>query len=166
MMDSFPVVMENRIRGEHPMTEFDEIREACEDLSTEGLLRYLIKDRFPGMTVVTASLRAPSIVVLKMIADIDPGTPVMFCRPGQLFEESEAHRDNWLKCVRSRELPNADIEIGHLSALHAHLGNLGVRLGGRRLVFDGATESIVGDDEANALLTGAYREPFVVPKEV
>ena len=81
-------------------------------------------------------------------------------------QESEAHRDNWLKCVRSRELPNADIEIGHRSALHAHLGNLGVRLGGRRLVFDGATESIVGDEEANALLTREYREPYVVPKEV
>lgn len=81
------------------MTEFNEIREACEDLSTEGLLRYLIKDRFPGMTIVTASLRAPSIVVLKMIADIDPDTPVMFCRPGELFAESEAHRAEIVKLL-------------------------------------------------------------------
>ena len=79
------------------MIDFDELREACQDLSTQELLRYLIKDRFPGMTVTTASLRAPSIVVLKMIADIDPDTPVVFCRPGELFEESEAHRADIVK---------------------------------------------------------------------
>jgi len=74
------------------MINFDELRESCKDLDTPALLRYLIKDCFPGMTVVTASLRAPSIVVLKMVADIDPDTPVLFCRPGELFAESEAHR--------------------------------------------------------------------------
>lgn len=74
------------------MTDIQELREACKDFSTSDLLRYLIKDRFAGMTVVTASLRAPSIVVMKMIADIDPATPVVFCRPGELFEESEEHR--------------------------------------------------------------------------
>ena len=73
------------------MTDIDDLREACRDLSSEALLHYLIEDRFPAMTVVTASLRAPGIVVLKMIADIDPDTPVMFCRPGDLFEESRAH---------------------------------------------------------------------------
>lgn len=79
------------------MTEFDDVRTACEGLSTEELLRYLIKDRFPGETVVTASLRAPSVVVLKMIADIDPTTPILFCRPGELFDESEDFRKEIVK---------------------------------------------------------------------
>lgn len=74
------------------MTIFDEIRTTCEGLSTEALLRYLVAERYPGKTVVTASLRAPSIVVLKMVAGIDPSTPVLFCRPGELFDESEAYR--------------------------------------------------------------------------
>jgi len=74
------------------MADFEDVRAACEGLSTQELLRYLIKERFPGETVVTASLRAPSIVVLKMVADIDPATPVVFCRPGEVFEESEAFR--------------------------------------------------------------------------
>jgi phosphoadenosine phosphosulfate reductase len=81
------------------MIDIQELHEACKDLSTEELLRYLIKDRFPGMSVVTASLRAPSIVVLKMIADIDPDTPVVFCRPGELFEESEEHRAELVKML-------------------------------------------------------------------
>lgn len=74
------------------MEDFEELRAACEGLPTEALLRYLITERFPDGTVVTASLRAPSIVVLKLVADIDPATPIVFCRPGELFEESEKYR--------------------------------------------------------------------------
>lgn len=79
------------------MIDIEVLREECKELSTQELLRHLIKDRFPDMAVVTASLRAPSIVVLKMIADIAPDTPVVFCRPGELFEESEAHRGELVK---------------------------------------------------------------------
>jgi predicted dehydrogenase len=37
---------------------------------------------------------------------------------------------------------------------------------GRKLAFDAATEKFVGDEEANKLLTQAYRESFVVPEQV
>ena len=37
---------------------------------------------------------------------------------------------------------------------------------GRVLDFDAKTERFLGDDQANALLTRAYREPFVVPETV
>ena len=37
---------------------------------------------------------------------------------------------------------------------------------GRTLEIDSKTESIKGDDEANALLTRDYRAPFVVPEKV
>jgi predicted dehydrogenase len=37
---------------------------------------------------------------------------------------------------------------------------------GRKLEFDGATETFKGDSEANGLLTRAYRAPFVVPEKV
>ncbi len=37
---------------------------------------------------------------------------------------------------------------------------------GPKLQYDGQTEQFVGNDEANKLLTRAYREPFVVPEEV
>lgn len=71
---------------------YDDVRAACEGLPTEELLRYLIAERFPDRCIVTASLRAPSLVALKLVAGIDPATPVLFCRPGELFEESEAFR--------------------------------------------------------------------------
>jgi predicted dehydrogenase len=37
---------------------------------------------------------------------------------------------------------------------------------GRKLTFNEATESIVGDSEANRLLTRRYRAPFVVPDQM
>ena len=50
----------------------------------------------------------------------------------------------------------------HLRDNGVALDGLTYRLG-RKLTFDAATESFVGDAEANRLLTRAYRAPFVVP---
>jgi hypothetical protein len=60
---------------------------------------------------------------------------------------------------------NAPVQEGHLSAALSHLGLISSRLG-RSLDFDPEKELFVGDEEANALLTRQYREPFVVPEEV
>lgn len=75
------------------MSVLQDIRAISPDLTTPDLLRYLIKERFPGKTLVTASLKASSVVVLKLVADIDPTTPVVFCTRGFRFPESAAHRE-------------------------------------------------------------------------
>jgi predicted dehydrogenase len=75
------------------------------------------------------------------------------------------HHRNFLDCVKSRELPNADVEIGHTSTTLCHLGNIVARTG-RNLSFDGAKETIVGDSDANKLLTRPYRKHWSVPKGV
>ncbi len=75
------------------MTIYQDIRSISPDLSAQDLLRHLILERFPGKTLVTASLKAPGLVVLKMVADIDPATPVVFCRRGFQFPESRAYRE-------------------------------------------------------------------------
>jgi len=83
---------------------------------------------------------------------------------GQL-NGSTHHRD-FLDCIRTGRRPNADIEIGHLSATLAHLGNIAVRVG-RVLHFDPQTEHIVNDDEANGLVRRQYRSGhWAVPKGV
>jgi len=56
----------------------------------------------------------------------------------------------------------ADIAEGHTSALLCHLGNIAYRTG-RRLTFDGKTETFVGDDEANRYLTREYRKGYELP---
>lgn len=51
------------------------------------------------------------------------------------------HVKNFLDCVRSRKLPNADVLIGHRSAQASHLGNIAY-LQKRRLQFDTQREEI------------------------
>jgi hypothetical protein len=63
---------------------------------------------------------------------------------------------------------NAPIEEGHISCALVHLANASYRLG-RALRFDPDTEQVVGDDEANRLLSDSdrgYRPPFLIPDEV
>jgi predicted dehydrogenase len=72
---------------------------------------------------------------------------------------------NFIDCVRSRRKEDlkAPIEEGHISTTLIHLANASYRLG-RTLRFDPETEQVIGDDEANRLLRGTYREPYVVPE--
>jgi predicted dehydrogenase len=39
----------------------------------------------------------------------------------------QGHMANWVDCVRSRKTPNAPVEIGHRSAIAAHMANLAYR---------------------------------------
>lgn len=78
------------------MSQLSDFWAVTTKLATPDLLRYLLTERFPGKTVVTSSLRARSVVVLSMIAEIDPATPVVFCRPGHLFPDSLKYRERIL----------------------------------------------------------------------
>ena len=83
--------------------------------------------------------------------------------PGPSGDAGGDHVANFLQAVRSRDSStlNANIEEGHKSSALCHLANMAYRLG-RTINFDPAAEKCIGDDEANAMLTRKYREPFVV----
>ncbi len=76
------------------------------------------------------------------------------------------HKENFIQCIKSRELPNADIEKGHRSALLIHYANISYRLGGEKVVVDPGTEQIKDNPEAMKLFRREYRAPYVVPEEV
>jgi GFO/IDH/MocA oxidoreductase family protein len=78
---------------------------------------------------------------------------------------NHAHIGNLIDCVRSRDLPNGDIEKLHQSTLLCLYGNIAYRTG-RRLQIDHKTEGFVNDDGANAYVKRSYREPWVVPEVV
>ncbi|REK19477.1 MAG: gfo/Idh/MocA family oxidoreductase [Planctomycetota bacterium] len=73
------------------------------------------------------------------------------------------HLQNWLDCIRSRELPVADVEIGHRSVTICHLANI-TRAVGRPLEWDPVKEQFVNDDEANGYLVRQRREGFELPE--
>ena len=75
---------------------------------------------------------------------------------------SNNHLQNWFDCIKSRERPIADVEIGHRSAIVCHLGNI-ARWTGRRLRWDPERERFPDDEEANALVDRPRRKPYELP---
>ena len=70
-------------------------------------------------------------------------------------------KQDFIDCVKSRREPLVTAEKGHRTATMCQLGHIAARLG-RRLKWDAAAERVVGDDEANALLTRPHRAPWAV----
>ena len=75
---------------------------------------------------------------------------------------SRPHIQNWFDCIKSRQLPNADVEIGHRSISVCHLANIVRRLG-RRLHWDPDKELFVGDAEANTYVDRPRRKGWELP---
>jgi predicted dehydrogenase len=75
--------------------------------------------------------------------------------------KSNNHLKDFLDCTRSRKRPICDVETGHRSATVCHLGNL-VYWNHRKLKWDPAKETFIGDDEANTWLDRVKREPWQV----
>ena len=91
--------------------------------------------------------------------------PVVAAEHYGRFPDPE-HKENFCQSIRSRELPNADIEEGHRSTLLCQLANISYRLGGEKLHFDAATERFTNNEAANALLKREYRSPYAIPEQV
>ena len=87
--------------------------------------------------------------------------------PGPHGKAAGDHYANFVDCIRSRRPQDihSPIEEAHISTTLVHLANASYRLG-RTLHFDPAKEQVIGDEEANRLLRGTYRAPYVVPEEI
>jgi predicted dehydrogenase len=70
---------------------------------------------------------------------------------------------DFLQAIKTGRRPVCDIELGHLSTNMSLLGMLSLRLG-RSLEWDGGRELVVGDEEANRLLSRPYRGSWEYPK--
>lgn len=69
------------------------------------------------------------------------------------------HVRNFLDCVKSRQRPAGDIEIGHRSTATCLLGNIALRTG-MKLKWDAQQERFTNSEEANRMLTREYRAPW------
>ncbi|HEY2951413.1 MAG TPA: Gfo/Idh/MocA family oxidoreductase [Verrucomicrobiae bacterium] len=78
-----------------------------------------------------------------------------------LYESPGHHRD-WLNCVRSRQRPIADVEIGARSVALVILGNLAY-WNHRKLKWDAQAWKFTGDDETNKWLDRQRRDPWALP---
>lgn len=74
---------------------------------------------------------------------------------------SDDHINNFLECIRTRELPISDVEIGHRSTTVCNVATIALKLGpGRLLHWDPVKEEFPGDPEANALRSRPLRKPY------
>jgi predicted dehydrogenase len=92
----------------------------------------------------------------------EPATAEIWEGPGWI---ARPHIQNWLDCIKTRQRPNADVEIGHRSISVCHLANI-AREVGRKLRWDPDNETFVNDDEANCYLDRPKRKGYELPDPV
>jgi predicted dehydrogenase len=77
------------------------------------------------------------------------------------YNERKAHWANFLHCVREQVEPISDVH-SHMKGLNlCHLAGISARLG-RDLKWDDSSEQVVDDEQANSMLTRAYREGYEI----
>ncbi len=97
---------------------------------------------------------------------INKNKPVLHEEPKLNKPDDQNIRELWtdfLDAIRTGRRPVCDIEIGHRSTNVSLLGMLSLKLG-RSVRWDGEKEVVVGDAEANRLLSRPYRAPWQYPK--
>lgn len=74
-------------------------------------------------------------------------------------DHRQGHRMDFLDCVKTRAETITGVEIGHRSAIPAHLGNIAMIVG-RKIRWDARAEKIIGDPAATSMLSRAIRAPW------
>lgn len=74
----------------------------------------------------------------------------------------DQHTQNFIDCMKTREQPRVNAEVGSLAAVNAHLGNIAFRTHDK-VYWDGKRMEFDGNAKANALITPSYRKPWVLP---
>lgn len=86
---------ERRPAGLDPvaMARLAELRHLAEGRDAHGILELALKEAFAGKTAVVSSFGAESAVLLHLVAEVDPATPILFLNTGKLFGETLRYRD-------------------------------------------------------------------------
>lgn len=79
----------------------------------------------------------------------------------RLYESSD-HVGNFLDCMRTREQPICNAEVGHRSSSICNLGNIAMVLGSEQLRWDPEKEEFPGNADANGMVKPSMREPWAL----
>jgi predicted dehydrogenase len=97
----------------------------------------------------------------ELIAEPKKRTSVVEMKRSYVVDEKvrAAHAGNFLDCVKSRQQPVENLEVGYHVTAVAQLGNVALR-SKSRIEWDAANEKVIGNDVANGLLFRPYRAPW------
>ncbi|MEI9993898.1 MAG: phosphoadenylyl-sulfate reductase [Rhizomicrobium sp.] len=70
-----------------------QLQDAARGRDAHGILELALTGEFKGKSAVVSSFGAESAVLLHLVAQIDPATPILFLNTGKLFGETLRYRD-------------------------------------------------------------------------
>lgn len=88
--DFSPLPGQNDLDGNARLAQ---LKNAYGNLDGRDLLEAMIKNEFTGKIAISSSFGAEAAVLLKLVADVDKTTPVLFVDTGHLFAETIAYKD-------------------------------------------------------------------------
>lgn len=107
----------------------------------------------------------PKEIAIELLKKVDEAAEEKKWSDQTALWQARWHMQNWLDCIRSREKPVADVEIGHRSVTVCHLLNITRRIG-RPLKWDPEKEQFIDDVEANKLVNRPRRKGYELPEPV
>jgi hypothetical protein len=83
-------------------------------------------------------------------------------QPERTLPRVRGHYQDWLECVRSGKQAGSNFDYGGPLTELALLGNIGIRMLGQKLEWDGEKARFTNCPEANALVNPPYREGWTL----
>ena len=99
----------------------------------------------------------PKEIAVELLKKVDEAEEERKWSDQTALWQAHWHLQNWLDCIRTRQQPVADVEIGHRSISVCHLANI-TRWVGRRLKWDpgqGACSSATTRPTSSSIVRGA-----------
>ena len=69
------------------------LQQATQGRDATGVVELALKEEFAGETAMVSSFGSESAVLLHLVAEVDPTTPILFINTGKLFGETLRYRD-------------------------------------------------------------------------
>lgn len=104
----------------------------------------------------------PKEIAQELLKKVDEAAEEVKWSDQTAMWQAKWHLQNWLDCIKTREKPVADVEIGHRSISVCELANI-TRWMDRKLQWDPVKEQFLGDDEANQWVNRPRRAGFELP---
>lgn len=97
----------------------DELTRRYAHQDTLAFLTTMIGETFRGQIALTSSFGAEAAVLLHLVAQIDPATPVLFLDTGKLFGETLRYRDTLTKLLGLTDVRSIKPDPARIDALDA-----------------------------------------------
>lgn len=154
---------------EHVMGEYNKLLTRRDDKRVKGGKKVELNESGAIMVGEKGILYSPSddgkdwdLLPADEFRDYKPPAPTLARNPLGNSEKTmdEGQKVEWLNAIRGGPAPLSNFNHAGLLAEFVLLGNVAIRAGGQKLVWDGPNMKFPNAPEAESLLRRTYREPW------